>query len=114
MSGRSWDKKFSHAATARNMVVSSCPSLGSVLPSLSSTLVSSLATTPGVGTGLAASSPRALITSFTWRKFDLELLVKIRSFSDHLRLNLVRFFELSDQPLSVFPGSLVIDIITMD
>ena len=47
MSGRSWDKQFSRAATARNMVVSS--------------------RTRGVGAGLAPSSPQALITFFTWR-----------------------------------------------
>ena len=99
-------------------MVSSRPNSGSVLSSLSSTLVSPLAATPGVGAGLAPSSPKALITSFTWRGLllskvlgtpshrsveDLELLVEIRSFSDHLRLNLVPLFELPDQPLSVFP-----------
>ena len=47
------------------MVVSSRPNSGSVLSSLSSTLVSHLAATPGVR--LAPSSPKALITSFTWR-----------------------------------------------
>ena len=45
---------------------------------------------------------------------DLELLAKIHGFSDHLRLNFVPFFELLDQPLSVFPGGLDSDVITMD
>ena len=41
------------------------PQSGSVLSSLSSTLVSPLAATPGIGAGLAPSSPKTLITSFT-------------------------------------------------
>ena len=45
---------------------------------------------------------------------DLELLVQIRGFSDHLRLSLVPFSELLDQPLSVYPGGLDSDVITMD
>ena len=48
-------------------VVSSGPNSGSMLPSLSSILVSPMATAPGVGAGLAPSSPKALITSRTWR-----------------------------------------------
>ena len=67
MSGQSWDKKFSLAATARNMVVSSSTGSESMLPSLCSTLVSPFTATPGGGAGLAPVSPKALITSFTWR-----------------------------------------------
>ena len=78
---------------------------------------------------LLPSSPKALISSFTWRGsasiqssrelhrtvlLGIWLLVQIRGFPDHLRLNLVPFFELLDQPLSVFPGGLHSDVITMD
>ena len=69
-------------------------------------LVSPLAATPSVGTKLPPSSPKDFITSFTWRKShpkssrtpshlsvgDLEMRVKIRCLSDHLRL--VPLFEL--------------------
>ena len=71
--------------------------VATMLPSLSSILVSPLATTPGVGAGLAPSSPKALTTSFTWRGSasiqsprELHRTVLLRiwsclSRSDHLR-----------------------------
>ena len=92
---------------------------GSVLSSLSSTLVSPLVATPGVGAGLAPFESQSSDHLFHKARVcfypkpsgtpshrsveDLELLVEIRGFPDHLRLNLVPLFELSDHPLSIFP-----------
>ena len=100
-------------------MVSSRTNSGSVLSSLSSTVVSPLAATPCVGAGLAPSksqgsdhlfqmarvcfSPKPSGTPSHRSVEDLELLVEVRGFSDHLRLNLIPLFELSDQPLNVFP-----------
>ena len=103
MSGWPWDKQFSLAATARNMVVSSCPNSGSMLPSLSSTLVSP----PGRN-----SWRRGLTGTFESQSFDhlfqmarvcfypkpsgtpsyrsvedLELLVQIRVLISYLSVN---------------------------
>ena len=109
-------------------MVSSCPNSGSVLSSLSD---------PGLPLGryswrrgwTGAFESQGSDHLFHMARFcfhpklsgtpshrsveDLELLVEIRGFSDHLRLDLVPLFELSDQPLSVFPRSLDSDIITM-
>ena len=89
-----------------------------------------LAAALGVGAGLAPSSPTALITSFTWRaalflsKALGNSIVPIcwesgAACSDPRLLRpsasqFAPFFELLDQSLSVFPGGLDSDVITMD
>ena len=116
MSDRSCDKQFSLATTARNFVV-----FDPGLP-----LGRYSRRTGWTGTFESQSVehlfhmarvcfyPKLWGTPSRRSVEDLELLVKIRCFSDHLRLTLIPLFELSDQPLSVFPRSLDSDIITMD
>ena len=90
-----------------------------------------MAATPGARAGLAPSRPKALITSFHMARVcfypkpsgtpshrsveDLELLVQIRRFTDHRRLNLVRFFvHFGSATQRLLLGGLDSDVIIMD
>ena len=54
------------------------------------------------------------ITVKGWHSPTGSRMQQIRGISDHLRLNCVPFFELLDQPLSVFPRGLDNNVITLD
>ena len=105
------------------------PNLGSMLPALSSTRSLPLAATLGARAGLAPWSPKALITSFTWRgsasiqsprELQRAVLLMIWSclFRSAAPIICVKISYLSfnflDQPLSVLPGALDSDVIIMD
>ena len=123
--GRLWDKKFSLAATARNVVVSSGPRSGWVLPSLPSASVSPLADARACGRDLRLRDPmlwprllrgagplrlRALgnVLFRIWRSSfrsasTPNICVLISNFS----------FQMLNQPLTVFTGRLDSDVITV-